>query len=105
METLKPYGAFVTVFPGVSGLLHISKLGTGKFHKHPKEVFRAGDKIDVWIDNIDTVNKKISLSGSSPEEDFSGQLKKINEESEKMGRTSSSNAFGEMLDKALSGKK
>lgn len=101
VETLKPYGAFVKVFPGVSGLLHISKLGTGKFHKHPKEVFRVGDKVNVWIDKISEDDKRVSLSGESPETDYSNQIRKINEESENEGKNSSSSAFGKMLDNAL----
>jgi small subunit ribosomal protein S1 len=106
VETLKPYGAFVKVFPGVSGLLHISKLGTGKFHQHPKEVFRVGDKVNVWIDKISEEDKRISLTGESPETDYSNQIRKINEESENEGKNSSSSAFGKMLDNALNkGKK
>lgn len=105
VETLKPYGAFVNILPGISGLVHISKLGTGKFHKHPKEVFRVGDKANFWVESINNESRKISLSGNSPETDYSGLIKKIHEESESKGKDSSSSAFGEMLDNVLKGKK
>ncbi len=104
VESLKPYGAFVHVYRGITGLVHISKLGTGKFHSHPKEVLKEGEEKDFWIDKIDPLNRKISLTGESPKIDYSLQLKEMEKETEKKSKNSSSSAFGNMLDKAL-GKK
>lgn len=103
--TLKQFGVFVKIFPGVEGLLHISKLGTGKFHKHPKEVLKKGDEIDVWIDEVDIHNKKISLTKEEPKEDHSSELVKIKKESDFTEKDSARKTMGDLFDKALSSKK
>jgi small subunit ribosomal protein S1 len=68
---LTNFGAFVTLAPGVDGLLHISKLGSGKRIRHPHEVVAKGQVVEVRIDLIDRDNKRISLSlaGSERPED------------------------------------
>ncbi len=104
VSALRPYGAFIDLGSGIRGLLHVSKIGDNKFHKHAKEVFRDGDKVDVWIEKINEEEKKISLTKEEPKEDISGQLKKLKLESDKKERSSSGNAFGQLLDNALSGK-
>jgi small subunit ribosomal protein S1 len=59
---LAPFGAFVTLEPGVDGLVHISKLGQGKRISHPREVVREGERLEVKIESIDRENRRISLS-------------------------------------------
>jgi small subunit ribosomal protein S1 len=58
---LTKFGAFVTLLPGVDGLVHISKLGKGKRITHPSEVLTEGQSIAVKIENVDRENKRISL--------------------------------------------
>jgi len=58
---LAQFGAFVTLTPGVDGLVHISKLGGGRRINHPREVLEEGQNIDVTIDSIDLAEKRISL--------------------------------------------
>lgn len=58
---LSDYGAFVKIFEGVEGLLHISEMSWTKKLKHPKEVLKEGDVIETKILNIDEENKKLSL--------------------------------------------
>lgn len=58
---LAPFGAFVTLAPGIDGLVHISKLGSGRRINHPREVLEEGQNIDVKIDAIDLAEKRISL--------------------------------------------
>jgi small subunit ribosomal protein S1 len=48
------FGAIVQLEPGVSGLLHISKIPAGK---EPK----AGDKIEVVIEDLDRGHRKLAL--------------------------------------------
>ena len=62
------FGAFVTLAPGVDGLLHISKLGSGKRINHPREVVSKGQVVEVKIDSIDKDNKRISLSLAGSEQ-------------------------------------
>ena len=72
---LTNFGAFVSLAPGVDGLLHISKLGAGKRIKHPHEAVAKDQRIEVKIDSIDRENKRISLStaGSEKAEDQGGE--------------------------------
>ncbi len=54
------FGAFVEIEPGIDGLLHISNIADDVI-KHPSEVLRKGQKIDVKVLEIDAENKRISL--------------------------------------------
>ncbi|MEM5780599.1 MAG: S1 RNA-binding domain-containing protein [Lawsonibacter sp.] len=55
------FGAFAEVVPGVDGLIHISQIADHRIEK-PGDVLAEGDKVDVKITDVDTENKKISLS-------------------------------------------
>lgn len=69
---LAPFGAFVNLEPGVDGLVHISKLGKGRRIHHPREVLEEGQELEVQVESVDTVEKRISLAPSdyeSPEDD------------------------------------
>ncbi|MBQ8209687.1 MAG: bifunctional 4-hydroxy-3-methylbut-2-enyl diphosphate reductase/30S ribosomal protein S1 [Clostridia bacterium] len=59
--SLTQFGAFVELAPGVHGLCHRTELSWNRI-KHPSEVVNVGDTVEVVIKNIDTENKKISLS-------------------------------------------
>ena len=59
VETLKPYGAFVNLGNGLSGLLHISQICNNRI-KHPGVVLKEGQTVKVKITEIK--DGKISLS-------------------------------------------
>ena len=59
VETLQPYGAFVNLGNGLSGLVHISQISQKRIAK-PSEVLSVGDKVKVKITAIK--DGKISLS-------------------------------------------
>ena len=59
VETLQPYGAFVNLGNGLSGLVHISQISQKRIKK-PSEVLSVGDKVKVQITAIK--DGKISLS-------------------------------------------
>ena len=59
VETLKPYGAFVNLGNGLSGLLHISQICNNRI-KHPGVVLKEGQIVKVKITEIK--DGKISLS-------------------------------------------
>lgn len=61
VSRLAQFGAFVTLEPGIDGLLHISKLGSGRRLNHPREALEAGQEITVKIDSVDPDKKRISL--------------------------------------------
>lgn len=56
---LTDFGAFVSLEPGVEGLVHVSNLG--KKIKHPSEVLSEGEIIEVKIEKMDKEKKRISL--------------------------------------------
>lgn len=55
------FGAFVDIGVHQDGLVHVSKL-SDRFVKDPSEIVRAGDRIRVYVMDIDTARKRISLS-------------------------------------------
>ncbi len=55
------YGAFVKIFQGVEGLLHVSEMSWTKRVNHPKEILKKGDILETKILEIDEENKKLSL--------------------------------------------
>lgn len=59
VDSLKPYGAFVNLDNGLSGLLHISQISSQRI-KHPGVVLKEGQKVTVKI--IGTGDGKLSLS-------------------------------------------
>lgn len=59
VETLKPYGAFVNLGNGLSGLLHISQISKNRI-KHPGVVLSEGQTVKVKITEIK--DGKLSLS-------------------------------------------
>lgn len=59
VESLQPYGAFVELGNGVSGLVHISQICEKRIRK-PSEVLSVGDKVKVKV--IAIKDGKLSLS-------------------------------------------
>ena len=60
VATIKDFGAFVTILPGVDGMLHISQIVEGRRLKSVDEVLKVGQKVRVRLVAID--NGKLSLS-------------------------------------------
>lgn len=59
VESLMPYGAFVDLGDGLSGLVHISQISQKRIKK-PGEVLNVGDQVKVKV--LNTNDNKISLS-------------------------------------------
>ena len=61
VKRLVSYGAFVEVFPGVEGLVHISQIA----HQHigmPQEVLKEGQEVQVKVLEVNGAQKRLSLS-------------------------------------------
>lgn len=58
---LKSFGAFVEVFPGVEGLVHISEISDDNIAK-AEEVLKQGQKVKVKVLDINKDDRKLSLS-------------------------------------------
>jgi small subunit ribosomal protein S1 len=61
VRNLTNFGVFVELEPGVDGLVHISDLSWTKKIRHPGEIVKKGDHIDVIILGIDVEQRRISL--------------------------------------------
>lgn len=59
VKSLTNYGAFVDI-GGIDGMIHISELSWTRI-KHPSEVVKVGDQVEVYIKSLDQEKKKISL--------------------------------------------
>lgn len=59
VKSLTKFGAFADI-GGVDGLIHISELSWAKI-KHPSEVVKEGDVVDVYVISFDKETGKISL--------------------------------------------
>lgn len=67
VESLMPYGAFVSLGDGLSGLVHISQICARRIKK-PSEVLKEGQKVKVKV--LNTNDGKISLSMKALEEEM-----------------------------------
>ena len=83
VETIKPYGAFVNIGDGVTGLLHVSQISEKRI-KTPEDVLSVGDTVKVKVTAVK--DGKISLSMKAlladtekQEEDISYELPKTEE--------------------------
>ncbi|EOR21385.1 MULTISPECIES: 30S ribosomal protein S1 [Clostridium] len=64
---LLKFGAFVELFPGVEGLVHINEITEENIAK-PSDVLKVGQIVKVKVLDVDKVNKKISLTIKDAEE-------------------------------------
>ena len=60
-RNLTNFGVFVELEPGIDGLVHISDLSWTKKIRHPGEVVKKGEEIEVVVLGVDTDQRKISL--------------------------------------------
>jgi small subunit ribosomal protein S1 len=77
VRNLTNFGAFVELEPGVDGLIHISDLSWTKKIRHPGEVVKKGDKIEVVVLSIDNENRRISLGYKQTQENPWPKFEKI----------------------------
>ncbi len=56
------FGAFVDIGVHQDGLVHVSQMSATKFVKHPLEVVKVGDIVDVKVISVDLEKKRIALT-------------------------------------------
>ncbi len=61
VRNLTNFGVFVELEQGVDGLVHISDLSWTKKIRHPGEIVKKGDEIEVVILSVDVDQRRISL--------------------------------------------
>jgi small subunit ribosomal protein S1 len=56
------FGAFVEIFPGVEGLVHVSEMSYVRRVNKPEDVVHAGQLVSVAVKEVDAQRRRISLS-------------------------------------------
>lgn len=83
VKRLVSFGAFVEVFPGIEGLVHISQIS----HKHintPHEVLKEGQEVQVKVLDVNEAERRLSLNikdlieNPDKEEEFDYELPQEN---------------------------
>jgi small subunit ribosomal protein S1 len=69
VRNLTNFGAFVELEEGIDGLVHISDMSWTKRIRHPSEVVKKGDDVDVVVLNIDKESRRISLGLKQVQDD------------------------------------
>ena len=67
VESIMPYGAFISLGNGISGLVHISQICQKRIAS-PHEVLKEGQKVKVKV--LNTNDNKVSLSMKALEEEM-----------------------------------
>ncbi len=78
VQSLQPYGAFVSLGNGIDGLVHISQITGTKRLRHPKEMLEVGQTVKVKV--LAVKDEKISLSMKAVEEAPEAEAQKVEEE-------------------------
>lgn len=95
VESLMPYGAFVDLGDGISGLVHISQISQKRIGK-PSEVLKEGQKVRVKV--LNTNDNKVSLSMKALEEEMVDTDRTESVE-EYISNESASTSLGDLLSK------
>ena len=61
VRNLTDFGAFLEVEEGIDGLVHVTDISHKRI-KHPGEALKKGQEVDAVVTNIDTENRRLSLS-------------------------------------------
>lgn len=94
VESLMPYGAFVQMDNGLTGLVHISKICMKRIKK-PSEVLSVGQKVKVKV--LEVKDGKISLSIRDVETNTSDIVTDVIEEFDYKCEEIPNNPFGSLL--------
>ena len=95
VENLMPYGAFIDLGDGISGLVHISQISQKRIGK-PSEVLKEGQKVKVKV--LNTNDNKVSLSMKALEEEMMDTQQTESVE-EYVSNESASTSLGDLLSK------
>ena len=67
VKNVTDFGVFIDI-GGVDGLLHISEMSWGR-NEQPKNLFKAGDEVEVMVKSINEEKGKVALTRKFPETD------------------------------------
>lgn len=69
VRNLTTFGAFVEIEDGVDGLIHVSDLSWTKKIKHPSEVLKKGQEVEVVVLEVNKAERRLSLGYKQLTED------------------------------------
>ncbi len=61
VANMTDYGAFVQLEEGVEGMVHVSEMSWTRRVRHPNEMLKEGEEVDVMILSVDKDEEKIAL--------------------------------------------
>ncbi|QIZ68180.1 30S ribosomal protein S1 [Geobacillus subterraneus] len=101
VKRLASFGAFVEIFPGVEGLVHVSQIANRRIGS-PHEVLKEGDEVKAKVLDVNESEHRISLSiralleeeTAAPAEDYSQYTKTVETRGFQLGEV-----IGEQLKK------
>lgn len=96
VKRLVSFGAFVEIFPGIEGLIHISEIS----HRHigtPEEVLEEGQEVKVKVLDVNIEGKRVSLSMKALEENDYTETSNKSEYTETEPEESSGFSVGDMI--------
>ncbi|MFZ4844035.1 30S ribosomal protein S1 [Enterococcus casseliflavus] len=101
VKRLTSFGAFLEVFPGVEGLIHISQIS----HKHiatPHEVLQEGDEVQVKVLEVNPSEHRIALSIKALEKaENTNETQEVSEDDYQLPEESTGFTMGDILGDAL----
>lgn len=68
VRNLTNFGLFLEMEEGIDGLVHLTDLSWVKKIKHPSEVVKVGEKLDVVVLELDVENRRLALGHKQLEE-------------------------------------
>ena len=90
VRNITNFGVFVEIEPGIDGLVHISDLSWTKKIRHPGEMVKKGQELDVVILDVDEKRQRVSLGHkqieTNPWNDFASVYAEGSDHSAKIAR-------------------
>ena len=59
------FGAFIDIGVHQDGLVHITEI-TDRYIKHPSDVLKVGQRVTVWVKDVDVKKNRIGLTMKKP---------------------------------------
>ena len=66
LRRVTDYGAYVDVGAAVSGFLHFMDHPLWERGRQPRDLMRVGDRVRVWVSNVDLDQRRIRLTANRP---------------------------------------
>ena len=100
ITNITEFGAFVELEPGIEGLIHIGDVSWARI-KHPKEILRKGQEVEVSVLDVDITKRRISLGYKQMNDPWKASIEKYNKGQDvqvKVVRLTDFGAFVELED-------